>query len=283
MTEIIVGMDESPGAAQALRWAVRESNLRGRPVRAVHAWSTHDHPDDPTGNGFDAAVHEAVEKAIDAAVDHALGDDASEHVAVEVVHDHPARALLERADGAALLVVGARSRGGFAGLHLGSVADHCLHHARGPLAVVRGEEDRWPDGRIVVGVDGSPASQRALHWALAEARLRACPVEVLHAWQIHAVGGMYAVALEPAVAEAAARGIVREALAAEDTSGVALEVDVVGGDPTGRLLHAADTAGLVVVGSRGHGPVGRFFLGSVGLHLAHHSPCPVVVLPADDH
>lgn len=278
MEEIIVGMDGSAGAAAALRWAVRESNLRGWPVRAVHAGGPHD---DAVGarEGVDAAGQEAAEKALAAVVDCALGDDASEHIAMEVVHDRAAAALIERGIGARLLVVGARGEDGFPHLHLGSVGTHCLQAGPCPVAVVRGDERHWTDGRIVVGIDGSAPSQRALHWALTEARLRACAVEVVHAWRLPVVGGFYAVAMEPALAEAGARHVLDTALAAEDTSGIPLTAHVPGGGPAERLLHAAETADLVVVGSTGKGAVRRLFLGSVSQQLAHHAPCPVVVVP----
>lgn len=279
MEEIIVGMDGSAGAAAALRWAVRESNLRGWPVRAVHAG---DGDQVSAGGllGFDAAGQEAAEKALAAAIDSALGDDASEHISLEVVNDRPAPALLERAVEAHLLVVGARGEGGFPHLHLGSVGTHCLQAAPCPVAIVRDDErGRWTDGRIVVGVDGSAPAQRALHWALAEAKLRACAVEVIHAWRLPVTGGFYAVAMEPALAEAGARHVLDAALAAEDTSGSRLAAHLPCGGPAERLLHAAETADLVVVGSTGKGAVRRLLLGSVSHQLAHHAPCPVLVVP----
>ncbi|HEY8546575.1 MAG TPA: universal stress protein [Acidimicrobiales bacterium] len=277
MGEIIVGMDGSAGAAAALRWAVRESNLRGWPVRAVHAGGAHDLA--PEDQGVDAATQEAAEKALAAAVDSALGDDASEHIAVEVVDDRPATVLLERAIGAHLLVVGARGAGGFPHLHLGSVSTRVLHGPPCPVAVVRGDERRRTDGRIVVGVDGSAPAQRALRWALVEAKLRACAVEVLHVWQVPVAGGFYAVALDPALAEADARRGLDAALAAEDTSGVPLTGRTPCGGVADHLLRAAENADLVVVGSTGKGAVRRFLLGSVSQQVAHHAPCPVVVVP----
>ena len=61
----------------------------------------------------------------------------SDLVRTQVVHGHPAQVLLDVADGADLLVVGGRGHGSFASALLGSVSQHCVHHARGPVLVVR--------------------------------------------------------------------------------------------------------------------------------------------------
>jgi nucleotide-binding universal stress UspA family protein len=88
---------------------------------------------------------------------------------------------------AELLVLGARVLGGFRGLLLGSVSQQCLHHSRVPISVVRATEAATPGertpGRIVVGADGSPASNVAVRWALAEGTARGATVEVVHAWE----------------------------------------------------------------------------------------------------
>ncbi len=99
--------------------------------------------------------------------------------------EHPATALLAAAEDADLLVVGTRGRGGFAGLLLGSVSQRCLTHAPCPVAVVPPTSDGdHTSGRIVVGVDGSPASYDALTWAAAEARRRSARLDLVHAWVI---------------------------------------------------------------------------------------------------
>ena len=79
------------------------------------------------------------------------------------------------AEDAALLVVGARGRGGFASLLLGSVSQKVLHHATCPVAVIRAGQEPSPrvgEGRIVVGVDGSRNADAALRWAIDEGRRR---------------------------------------------------------------------------------------------------------------
>ncbi|MEO8698253.1 MAG: universal stress protein, partial [Acidimicrobiales bacterium] len=101
-----------------------------------------------------------------------------------VVLDLAARALLDASARADVLVVGARGRGGFRGLLLGSVSQQCLHHATCPVTIVReGLHDFGQAiARIVVGIDGSPTARRAFEWAVDTGRIHQSSVEVVHAW-----------------------------------------------------------------------------------------------------
>jgi nucleotide-binding universal stress UspA family protein len=137
-------------------------------------------------------------------------------------------------------------------------------------------------GRIVVGVDGSAGADRALAFALEEARLRGADVVVIHAWSFPAVTYtpfgpgplMSETDLESAEAE-----IVERALERVDTSGVQVSRKLVVGGSAPVLLEAAEDAELLVVGTRGHGGFAGLLLGSTSQHLAHHPPCPLVIVP----
>ncbi|MCW2701426.1 MAG: UspA domain protein [Blastococcus sp.] len=134
-------------------------------------------------------------------------------------------------------------------------------------------------GRIVVGVDGSPASLDALQWAVGQGALTGAVVEAVTAWHFptSAVGGY------PVIADTDwhdnARLIqdlaVKEALGEEATF---LLRRVAQGHPVSVLLDAAADADLLVVGSRGHGGFTGMLLGSVSGHLVAHAPCAVVVV-----
>ena len=137
--------------------------------------------------------------------------------------------------------------------------------------------------RIVVGYDGSVTSRAALEWGIAEARARHAPLRIVHALASPAVAvtgyGIY----EPLDSELIVKvGEQTLATAVEQVQERApdLEVDtkLIPGPPAKGLLGHLEDAGLVVVGSRGHGTFGELLLGSTGVALATHAPCPVIVL-----
>jgi nucleotide-binding universal stress UspA family protein len=151
--------------------------------------------------------------------------------------------------------------------------------------------------RIVVGVDGSEESRRALLWAVEEARLRGAVLEVLHAWEpqpLPTASPGLAAGLSPMPVDAGdyvetmdalregAEALVRTLRAelGDAARGVDLRTTVVEGPPAGSLLDASTGADLVVVGSRGHGSLVELVLGSVSRDIVHRARCPVVVVPA---
>ena len=135
--------------------------------------------------------------------------------------------------------------------------------------------------KIVVGVDGSEGSQRALQWAIEEAGRRDATVEALHAWEPGLTAGLYsgAVFTEESVQEAGEK-VLEDTIAAADPAGsTKVERRCVTAQPAAALIEAAKDADLLVVGSRGLGGFYRLLIGSVSSQVAHHAPCPVVVVP----
>jgi nucleotide-binding universal stress UspA family protein len=136
---IVVGVDGSPSSLQALRWALRQAKATDSSVEAVHAWQI------PVAYGTAVAVvpgdnfAESARRALEESVDEALAG--RDDVQVDRVTEQglPAQVLIERSRGAELLVVGS-GRGGFKGLLLGSVSQHCVAHAHCPVVVLRPEE-----------------------------------------------------------------------------------------------------------------------------------------------
>jgi nucleotide-binding universal stress UspA family protein len=285
MERILVGMDGSESAADALRWAVEEAARHGATVSALLAWGYLEQYHEHGGPTFDPTYgEEDVRAALRAFVRAAVGDDPAAPVEEDIVCDLPARALLDRAKDADLVVVGARGLGGFRGLLVGSVSQHVLHHSPVPVAVIRAAARPDHDGpqRVVVGVDGSDTSQRALEWAVAEAASRAAELEVVHSYTVPYLGGYpYAEPLDPAPFQEAASKLLDDALDATDTSalpGAPIRTLSLGGARPG-LLDASQDADLVVVGARGVGGFRGMLLGSVSHAVAQHATCPVVVVP----
>lgn len=135
---VVVGVDGSEGARLALAFAAREARLRQVRLHVVHAWSypfVGDAVPVATSLGNVDFRGEA-EELCRRAVSEALGDDPGVEVTTEVQCDLATRALLGAAQGAELLVVGSRGRGGFAGLLLGSVSHQLVSHAPCPVVVV---------------------------------------------------------------------------------------------------------------------------------------------------
>ncbi|WP_026924410.1 universal stress protein [Glycomyces arizonensis] len=137
---IVVGVDGSPSSTQALTWALRQAEITGASIEAVHAWQI------PMTYGAPVAVlpgedfAESAERALAESVDEVLGGREDLPVRRIAEHGLPAKVLLEHSQDAELLVVGSRGRGGFKGLLLGSVSLHCVTHAHCPVVVLRHED-----------------------------------------------------------------------------------------------------------------------------------------------
>jgi nucleotide-binding universal stress UspA family protein len=137
---------------------------------------------------------------------------------------------------------------------------------------------------IVVGVDGSECADKALTWAVGEAKLRGDRVRAVHAWEYPvngAVYGMMAPQLGRDEKRDAAKATLDEAVE-RLRNGVQIEEVLVEGSAAKALMRASEDADLLVVGSRGLGGFKRLLLGSVSTQLAHHSRCPVVIVREDE-
>ena len=290
MSEIVVGVDESQGAAAAIRWAAREGDLHGWSVTAVMAWGLLDQHHVVDDKRFDPSYGEA--DALDALtqiLDAAVGGSRAADIDRRVACDLPARALLEASAHSRLLVVGARGLGGFRGLLLGSVSQHCLHHATTSIAIVRDSPDQVAAGvnrseRIVVAVDGSEPAREALRWAVDEGRAHGAAVHAIHACGIRPTSHGIPTRPQrpnPRDFQDLSRDVLERAVAAVNTDRLSMPIEQTSapGPASSAILDAAKGADLVVMGSAR--PAGGFkgmLLGSVTAQVTHHASCPVVVI-----
>jgi nucleotide-binding universal stress UspA family protein len=140
---VVVGHDGSGCAQEALRWAAQLAERAHWSLHVVRAWRIATAPQPATWEpGFVPPITDyerAVQADLEADVVAALGAERARAASCHVVHAPPVRALIEAGEGADVLVVGARGRGGFAGLLLGSVSDQVTHHAPCPVTVVRSD------------------------------------------------------------------------------------------------------------------------------------------------
>ena len=143
-SRIVAGVDGSPSSMSALRWAIRQAALTGATVDAVMAWhypvAAGGYGWAPTGMEGTFDFRDNAEKTIADAISSAVAPGTDVPVRARVVEGIPAQVLLDAADGADLLVVGSRGHGGFTEALLGSVSQHCVHHAHCPVVVIRGKE-----------------------------------------------------------------------------------------------------------------------------------------------
>ena len=137
MSRIVVGVDGSETAQQALDWALEEGRRRESVVEVVHSWTT-PHVDPYSMVSLDPDIfRDAAELTLKRIVAAIAVDPQGPEVVSKLVHGAAAAALLDASKGADLLVVGSHGRGGFVGMLLGSVSQHVLHHANCPVVVVR--------------------------------------------------------------------------------------------------------------------------------------------------
>jgi len=285
---VVVGVDGSGSAYQAVEWAAAEAARRGVALRLVSAfsWTTSDHPTRQSGRVaqyrdqlLEAARHR-LSRAARIAEDTGLGVETTQQVEIGA----PIEVLGSEARRARLLVLGDRGLGGVAGLVLGSVAVALAARGACPVVIVRGETGNT-DGPVVVGIDGSPVSEAALAFAFDAAAVRGVALVAVHAWSPTAVDK----ALEP-VMDWAAVADEEEAVLAERLSGwgqkypqVTVRRSVVRDGAARALVDASRGAQLVVVGSRGRGDAAGLFLGSVSHGVLHAAHCPVaIVRPGTD-
>jgi len=141
---------------------------------------------------------------------------------------------------------------------------------------------------IIVGVDGSDHSRRALGWAMREASKHELPLTVMSIrppparpltgifWGLHSYPEN---SYDPELARSSVQDFVDEVASESGEAPPEIIVNVLEGDAAEELIRASQDAAMLVVGSRGSGGFARLLLGSVSSQVTHHASCPVVVIP----
>lgn len=285
-SRIVVGVDGSVQSLHALDWATQEAAVRGVGLTLVSAYTVPAFYTPVLDGGFPGLD----DTALRAGAEQVLADAASRvpasvpDVTTRLVVGDAAGVLVEASREAALVAVGTRGRGGFAGRLLGTVSSALPAHAACPTVVVplrQGQDEAITTlERIVVGVDGSPPSQVALRHAIDEARLWQAELVAVAAVPIARAAGV--LAWYPAAVDT--EQVLREHETAMtelvDRAAGDLEVRCVVLDGTGAELLTEFSAAtdLVVVGSRGRGGFAGLLLGSTSQAVLHHAACAVMVV-----
>jgi nucleotide-binding universal stress UspA family protein len=283
---IAVGVDGSPPSKVAVYWAAREAALRGLPLTLVHVippsltrlWPQVPNPPQ-LQEWYELNGHEILRAARHVAEDATKGCAGFE-VSSHVLTGNVSATLIDLSKDAAMIVVGCRGLGAIGRRLLGSVSSGLVHHAHCPVAVIHDEDPLMPTPAIapvVVGIDGSPASETATAIAFEEASRRGVELIAVHAWSDFAVEELPGV--EWSDLQTQAEEALAERLAGwqERYPDVAVRRVVVLDRPTHQLLEQSESAQLTVVGSHGRGGFAGMLLGSVSSAVAESARMPVIV------
>jgi nucleotide-binding universal stress UspA family protein len=287
--ELVVGVDGSAASYAAVSWAAREAAMRRLDIRIVYViaptlMSSVDAPDDTITGWQEVKARQAIERARRVVVEQKTEPRPKVHV--EVSYAGVLATLVDASRNAEMIVVGTRGVEEFGWYRLGSVSSGLLHHASCPVVVVRdpdsvGRESR-DDAPVLVGIDGSPASEKAIALAFDEASRRRVPLVALHAWSD--VGVFPILGMDWHVYRDEGDEALGERLAGwqEIYPDVQVRRRVVCDVPARWLVDESESAQLVVLGSRGRGGFDGLHLGSVSSAVAQSARIPVIVVRGGD-
>lgn len=277
---VVVGVDRSEANHWAVRWASDEAAWRGLPLHLLHAqdWPTGISPQAEPGHpahrwtiGFRAAG----ETLLDSARMLAAERHPDLEITTRLVEGRPVHVLREAAEEATQLVLGVRRlTEAHSALPIGSKGASLVGHLPCPIALVpEPQPDVSGSGPVVVGVDGSAASEAAIAFAFEEATLGNVDLQAVEVR--HPRDADWPDLVQDTLVDLA------EALAGwqEKYPDIRVRHEVLTGEPARMLAIAATRARCLVIGSRGLGGFKGMLLGSTGRALVHRCTSPLVIVP----
>jgi nucleotide-binding universal stress UspA family protein len=279
---IVVGIDDSPAARTAVRWAAGDAELRNVPLTLVHAvspevstWLT-----TPLPAGVMRWQQDHGRRLVDEALK--VVEEASQRggpagVQSEILSSAAVPTLIDLSKDAEMVVAGAQGSGRWPGRRLGSVSSALLRQAHCPVAIIPEDMPGASQSPVLLGIDGSPASELATAIAFDEASRRHVGLVALHAWSDLDVSEWPGV--DWPATQSMAEAVLAERLAGRQEQYPDVEVTrtVVQAQPARQLVQQSEEAQLVVVGSRGRGGFAGMLVGSVGETVAQMAQVPVIV------
>jgi nucleotide-binding universal stress UspA family protein len=280
---ILVCVDGSAASDDAVAWATREAIMRQLSITLMHSvppvivdWSVGqlDIPEWQREHG--QHVIDQARKTLSAN----LGESEPLEIHTAIVYSSLVPTLIDASKRAWMIVAGSRGLGAFGRMLLGSVTTALMHHAHCPVAVIHSVGSAAPGSiaPVLLGIDGSPASEAATALAFDEASRRGVGLVALHAWSD--VGVFPMLGMDWRDNERKAQEILAERLAGwqEQYPDVRVERLLFCDQPSRWLLKESERAQLVVVGSHGRGGFPGMLLGSVSSAVAQSATVPVIVV-----
>lgn len=290
-TRILLATDGSKDSALAARAAADLSKKTGAELHAAHVWHV------PIGSW--PAVPDMYSSYYELQGEEVLTEQVEdiEEAGVEVAESHlRSRAAvadellyLAREINAGLIVMGSRGSGRLRRLATGSVSEGVVHHAHVPVLMLRGGENAWPPGHIVVGEDGSELARKAGELAAEIGRFSGAGMTLLRAYpelpEVYEEGRR----MDPRMTDDELRRAEKELAGWADEFGSVLgsrpKISIAVGDAAEDLVETArrrdGESTLIAVGSRGLGPIKRFRMGSVSTKVLRAAEGPVLVYPSE--
>ncbi|MBK0421250.1 universal stress protein [Leucobacter sp. CSA2] len=273
----VIGVDGSEQSRAALAWGLERAKQRNASVELLHV------ADDSflsESVAFLSEAQAASEAMLKTEIEYARSLGFEGVCKGTAVVGHPIAEVEEASKRADLVILGAHAGSRFAGSFFGTRAVKVAATAHCPVAVIPAPEP-VEHKTVVVGIDGSEASQKAIAFAAEEASTRGLPLTAVYAWMPPLTPGLEYLWSEELVSSqrSAAEEAIAIGVAGLATRYPELEIrrEIVQSPPVAALVDAARGAEMIVVGSRGRGGISRLLLGSVSHGVLQALPCPVVV------
>lgn len=279
---ILVGVDGSAQSDAAVRFATHEAVMRKAPLTLMHViepipeWAS-GAEQSRIAQVWQDEARDLLERARKTALA-CVAEPESLDLRTEVACSPVVPMFVVASTAAEIVVLGSRGMTPLGRFLLGSVSNSLVHHAHCPVAVVHDDGPADEEGPVLVGVDGSPASEPAIAFAFEEAARRGAKLLALHAWSDVAVFPI--LGMDWRDYEARGVELLAERLAGyqQEYPDVQVRRRVVCDKPAHWLMEESRHAQLVVVGSHGRGGFSGMLLGSVSSALAQSSKAPLIVV-----